>query len=196
MALPASYLALRKRLLLRIGIAAGLLIATAATVIAALDGRVVPSLGAPSPAHRAQQPVQASTTPIPSRSAVGAADNANSLEAALREITLPESVDGKAFEVLVQRPVAGQADSDVAQAVAEESTPAAPAKLPRGPHLQVGIFAQPANAEDLKTKLEAQGFPVYIETRVQVGPFAHRKEADKAREKLKAMGMATIFIAQ
>jgi DedD protein len=60
----------------------------------------------------------------------------------------------------------------------------------------VGIFAQPANAEDLKTKLESQGFPVYIETRVQVGPFTDRKEADKVREKLKAMGMATVFIAQ
>lgn len=195
MALPASYLALRKRLLLRVGIAAGLLIAIAATLIAELEGIVVSSSGTPSAAHRAQQPVQASTIPMAFQNA-GGADSAHSLEAALRDITLPESVDGKAFEVLVQRSIVEQADSEVAPAAAGASTPAAPAKLPRGPHLQVGIFAQPANAEDLKTKLEAQGFPVYIETRVQVGPFAHRKEADKAREKLKAMGMATIFIAQ
>lgn len=195
MALPASYLALRKRLLLRIGIAAGLSIAIAATLIPELEGGVVSSIGPPSPSHRAQQPVPESTMSMASQSAVGP-DSAHSLEAALRDITLPESVDGKAFEVLVQRSVAGQIDSDVAQAAAGTSTPAAPAKLPRGPHLQVGIFAQPANAEELKTELEAQGFPVYIETRVQVGPFAHRKEADKMRAKLKAMGMATIFIAQ
>lgn len=195
MSLPASYLALRKRLLLRIGIAGVLLIASAATLVAWLGGSVGSSISVPTQPHPTPQPVQASAIPLIAPSASGP-DNAYSLAAALHDITLPEPVDGKAFEVLVQRPAVEQADSDSSQAGVEALKPGPPAKLPKGPHLQVGIFAQPGNAEDLKTKLEARGFPVYIETRVQVGPFANRKEAEKVRENLKAMGMATVFIAQ
>lgn len=55
--------------------------------------------------------------------------------------------------------------------------------------LQMGVFSNGANAEELRAKLELAGLPTQIETRVQVGPFASRHEADMAREKLKAMGM-------
>ena len=51
-------------------------------------------------------------------------------------------------------------------------------------------------ARILKAKLEAEGLPVYIESRVQIGPFRNRKEAEAMREKLKADGVATVFIAQ
>jgi len=196
MSLPASYLALRKRLLLRIGIAGVLLIASAAMLIIWLGGAVGSSpISASDQPLQALQSVQASAIPLIAPNQSGT-DNAQLLVAALREITLPEPVDGKFFEVLVQRQAAEQADADSKQPAAEASNPGRAGKLPKGPHLQVGIFAQRTNAEDLKAKLEAQGFPVYIETRVQVGTFANRKEAEKVREKLKAMGMETVFIPQ
>jgi cell division protein FtsN len=69
-------------------------------------------------------------------------------------------------------------------------------KLPAGPYVQVGVFTHPANAAELKARLEAQGIPVVIATRVQVGPFKSRKEAEEMREKLKAMGLASIVINQ
>jgi DedD protein len=55
--------------------------------------------------------------------------------------------------------------------------------------VQVGVFSNHANAEELVTKLQGAGIPAQIESRVQVGPFATRAEADAARAKLKSMGI-------
>ncbi len=55
--------------------------------------------------------------------------------------------------------------------------------------VQVGVFSNHANAEELLHKLHEAGIPAQIESRVQVGPFASRMEADAARAKLKAMGL-------
>lgn len=55
--------------------------------------------------------------------------------------------------------------------------------------VQVGVFNNVANAEELRAKLELAGIPVQIEARVQVGPFKSREEAAAAREKLQALGM-------
>jgi DedD protein len=76
------------------------------------------------------------------------------------------------------------------------SIPAAPAKplaqaLRTPPRfvVQMGVFNNLANAEELRAKLELNGIPAQIEARVQVGPFATREEADAAREKLRALGL-------
>ena len=55
--------------------------------------------------------------------------------------------------------------------------------------LQVGVFSNVANAEELRAKLELHGIPSQIEARVQVGPFKTREEAASAREKLRSLGM-------
>lgn len=55
--------------------------------------------------------------------------------------------------------------------------------------VQVGVFSNHVNAEELVTKLQAAGIPAQIESRVQVGPFASRAEADTARAKLKTLGI-------
>ena len=55
--------------------------------------------------------------------------------------------------------------------------------------LQVGVFSNHANAEELVTRLQQAGIPAQIESRVQVGPFASRQEADAARAKLKTLGI-------
>lgn len=55
--------------------------------------------------------------------------------------------------------------------------------------LQMGVFNNVANAEELRAKLELAGVPAQIEARVQVGPFASREDAEQAREKLRALGM-------
>ncbi|MCL2656741.1 MAG: SPOR domain-containing protein [Betaproteobacteria bacterium] len=55
--------------------------------------------------------------------------------------------------------------------------------------LQVGVFSNPNNAEDLRAKLALAGIPVMLETRVQVGPFKTRDEVVQAQSKLKALGM-------
>jgi DedD protein len=55
--------------------------------------------------------------------------------------------------------------------------------------LQMGVFNNVANAEELRARLELNGIPAQIEARVQVGPFATREEADAARAKLRALGL-------
>lgn len=55
--------------------------------------------------------------------------------------------------------------------------------------VQVGVFSNLANAEELRARLENAGVPAHIEARVHVGPFASREEADRAREKMKAIGV-------
>ena len=55
--------------------------------------------------------------------------------------------------------------------------------------LQVGVFSNTANAEELRAKLELNGIPAQIEARVQVGPFSSRLEAEQARDKLKQLGL-------
>ena len=57
--------------------------------------------------------------------------------------------------------------------------------------VQMGVFNNLANAEELRAKLELNGIPAQIEARVQIGPFSTRQEADAAREKLRALGMET-----
>jgi len=55
--------------------------------------------------------------------------------------------------------------------------------------VQVGVFANPTNAEELRAKLKAAGIPTQVETRVQVGPFNSRQEALAAQARLKSLGM-------
>lgn len=55
--------------------------------------------------------------------------------------------------------------------------------------LQVGVFNNTQNAEELLAKLKKHGIPAQIESRVQVGPFNSAAEAEAARIKLKALGM-------
>jgi cell division protein FtsN len=55
--------------------------------------------------------------------------------------------------------------------------------------VQVGVFANPTNAEELRARLKAAGIPTQVETRVQVGPFNSRQEALAAQARLKSLGM-------
>jgi cell division protein FtsN len=55
--------------------------------------------------------------------------------------------------------------------------------------VQLGVFANQGNAEELRKKLTAAGIPAQLETRVQVGPFKTREEALLAQEKIKALGL-------
>lgn len=55
--------------------------------------------------------------------------------------------------------------------------------------LQVGVFANARNAEELRARLTLAGIPSQAETRVHVGPFRTRTEAVAALAKLKALGL-------
>lgn len=77
-----------------------------------------------------------------------------------------------------------------------ESAPARPiAATAAKPYaLQLGVFSDVANAEELRARLEKAGIRASIEARVQVGPFASKAEADAARVKLRELGIADAML--
>jgi cell division protein FtsN len=85
-------------------------------------------------------------------------------------------------------------------AAAQSPTPTPAPHTPVGPitraveavrqyMLQLGVFSNPVNAEELRAKLSQNGIPAQIESRVQVGPFKTKKEAEETRQKLIALGV-------
>lgn len=78
--------------------------------------------------------------------------------------------------------------ADAAQAHPATPTAAKPYAL------QLGVFSDVANAEELRARLEKAGIRASIEARVQVGPFASRAEADAARVKLRELGIADAML--
>lgn len=69
-----------------------------------------------------------------------------------------------------------------------QATPAVP--NPAGFVVQLGVFNNQANAEELRSRLALAGIPTMVEIRVQLGPFKNRDEALKAQQTLRKLGLA------
>lgn len=87
-----------------------------------------------------------------------------------------------------QSPAASGAASRPPEPRAASRPPTEVAARPFG--LQLGVFTNLANAEEMRAKLAQIGIPATIEARVHAGPFASRAEADAARVKLKEHGIS------
>jgi DedD protein len=61
--------------------------------------------------------------------------------------------------------------------------------------VQMGVFSNVSNAEELRAKLEKAGIPAQIEARVQVGPFASRAEAEAAQKKMTELGLSGLLVS-
>ena len=83
--------------------------------------------------------------------------------------------------------------------------PRAKAKTAEAFVFQLGVFANPDNAKQVRDRAASAGIKSYTEqlkgqqgeqTRVRAGPFLSRGAAEKARDKLKALGMDVGQVAQ
>ena len=109
-------------------------------------------------------------------------------------------------------PASGTADKAVS---ADPTTKKESAKAPDKPRakpkaaetfvFQLGVFANPDNAKQVRDRAASAGIKSYAEqvtgqqgeqTRVRAGPFASRGAAEKARDKLKSLGMDVGQVAQ
>lgn len=117
-----------------------------------------------------------------------------------KPLTLPATAQTASIKPppVIVAPVKPDAPREIARALPERNVPAhAPASRPltqvaegaKRLLVQVGVFGNHANAEELVAKLQGAGIPAHIESHVQIGPFASRAEADAARAKLKALGL-------
>ncbi|MEW5944085.1 MAG: SPOR domain-containing protein, partial [Pseudomonadota bacterium] len=74
--------------------------------------------------------------------------------------------------------------------------PAKPAEAaaPKGYVVQLGVFSNPANAQQLQAKLIEHGIQSYTETRLNVGPFQSKAEADRALAKIRELGINAVVV--
>ncbi|MBU7575742.1 MAG: SPOR domain-containing protein [Hydrogenophaga sp.] len=91
----------------------------------------------------------------------------------------------------------------IAKVVAPKATGAA-AVVPQAHGINVGLFADPANADKAHARLVEAGFPAILQkvespkgelTRVRVGPFASRATADEAAARIRALGLDAVVFA-
>jgi DedD protein len=126
------------------------------------------ALPAPSakPAHGAQKPA-AAPQPAPAKT-----------------LAAPAAQPAKA-----PPPVTKQAETAAIPAAKPAAT-----TTPKGYVVQLGVFTNYANAQQLQERLAQNGIKSYTETRVHVGPFQNKAEADLAQAKIKAMGIGAVVV--
>lgn len=132
------------------------------------------------------------------------------------EAAVPPAATGRAVEAASGKPVPSREDSHrtetppVARHPAEappvtrhpaETPPVArhPADLRGGWWLQLGSFANKANAEKLARTLRAKGIQIQVSSsktrhRVRAGPFADRAAAERVAAQLRAQGQASSIV--
>lgn len=126
---------------------------------------------------------------------------------ATRPASAPAPAPADPPRVLAPAPVAAPAPPPGAASSAKTapSAPSAPSTASGGSDdsgtlrlvVQVGAFAEPARAREVRLKIEAAGLKTYTHvaetsegrrTRVRLGPFSSQAEADKAAARVKALG--------
>lgn len=204
--------ALKKRLIKRIALAAVILACLAATLVVfdsinaplpvpeKLPLRSAPAAAAPAPSE--VPPVVKLEDAVPERSAAAASAP---LEPLPDEKPLTKPATGQLATLRPSAPGALPPYRPQAAAESVHIPPSSPGAVAvRGPApaphtnsmsavrpfgLQLGVFSNLDNAEELRARLEKHGIPATIEARVRAGPFATRAEANAARAKLQELGI-------
>lgn len=133
--------------------------------------------------------------------------------AADKSLGATESLVSEAPAAPAPAPTPATASAAPAQPAATASATAQPDPAPAEPKaaeaterfiVQVGAFADPKLAQQVRLKLERAGMKTYTHvantpdgkrTRVRLGPFASRAEAEKAAAKSKALGVAPAILS-
>lgn len=66
----------------------------------------------------------------------------------------------------------------------------------QGYTVQLGVFANYANAKALQQRLANNGIKAQLETRVQLGPFHDKQEAEEAYRKIRQLGLPAVLVGQ
>ncbi len=218
----AAHSSPRKRAMMIVGVQVGLLLAMALAAMqfsALLHGPGFPLVGAsPSPqtasgkVKELGEVLPALAVPASAPSAAVAPASAASATSAVAQVATPVAMPAS-------RPTssASAASSAPASAVPVAKKPVTqpvtaaktePLKAPSSPNVtalttkrygvNVGLFANPENAQSAQSKLDGAGLPVLRDTlnmprgprfRVRVGPFAAQAEADAAVTRIRALGL-------
>jgi len=164
----------------------------------------------PAPAEPAAEPMaavaEAPQTPAAEPGpetppASAAAGSKSEIKPITRPAPRPESrpvpvvPEGTATPTLPQPPQAVAKPIAPVAPVAPVVRPTRPLAPGQGYLVQMGVFSNIANAEELKGRLDKAGIPAHIEARVQVGPFRSKVEAEAAQKKLAQMGLSGLLLS-
>ncbi|MFN3593170.1 MAG: SPOR domain-containing protein [Thiobacillaceae bacterium] len=191
--------ALRRRALVRLGIAGGItLLALAglwwldkAKTPPAREPPAAPApIVTPPPPQPPPEPLAPEPAPAPPE-APPEAPAAPSLPPPPPRVESPAPVPPRTAPTAPAR--------ETAPTAARPAQPSAPPAPPQGERvyvLQLGVFSNPDNAKQLIERLNREGIRAWSETRVQVGPFSSRAEAEQARATLKRLGLSAVIAPQ
>lgn len=143
-----------------------------------------PRVDAPPPPEVAARPSVPRTPAAPTRVASPSSPVAHSTPAPVAEASVAPAAT----------PTPSTAPAESAAPAPTTPVPPAPPRQFSGYALQAGVFADPRRAEELLARLQNEGIPATIESRVQVGPFKTKAEAAAARTKLTALGIETVLL--
>ncbi len=168
------------------------------------EGPAPATTAARTPAQGASAPILPSAPPAPTPDTVAAA--ARVAQAATEPAIVPAPASPAALPVpavaLAAGPErAGEVVAPAASVAPGAAAPTATARaqgvlIPRaaaaavgsGYLVQIGVFADPANALKAYEQATALGQPAYVQSRVVLGPFADRAAAERARKALQGAG--------
>lgn len=156
-----------------------------------------PSQAVPLASPAASEPAESPATPaVADAGAVPTALGAASAAAApiAAPVAAPLSTASPPVPVSAPAPVEAPVEAKAAPSAADESV----RPRPKGTFVNVGLFADPANARRVQERLAAAKLPVLVDpvessrgtlSRIRVGPFADKAQAEKAAAKVRALGL-------
>lgn len=196
--------ATKKRLLARVGVA-GLLIVVLIAVLALFESYSKRELAPTSAVTQAPIPIAPSAPPAvqsaerPIGTPAPPAEQPAGKEADFKQaMEPPAEPEDTAAPTLAPRPsqrrkAAAAASRFVPAGGPEEAAVIQPPRpspaLAAGFVIQLGVFTNVSNAEELHARLTRSGIPSQIEARVFAGPFKSKEDAEAAQAKLKSVGL-------
>lgn len=157
-------------------------LAEAAASPTTLAASAQPKASAPAPASGKTSKASETPTPVPTASA------------ARKKASAAEEPKAKAPKA--KAPVAS-----AAQGNGKAIDPLTPVGTAKGHYINVGLFADEANARKAQAKLLNEGLPAFrqeLDTangkriRVRVGPYANRAQAEQAAQSIQALGLEAV----
>lgn len=178
--------------------AASAALGTASAPVAAASSPAVaaPQLAASAPVQAASAPAHAASAPIP----IAKPTKAVATKPATGSASAP-STSKPTHQPAAKAKASPTAKSASAPAVAASKTPPAVQRY----YINVGLFAQEANARKAHTTLQDAGITAFtqefktpkgLRIRVRAGPYDSQAEADSAAEKIRALGLDAIPFSQ
>ncbi|MBN9626345.1 MAG: sporulation protein [Acidovorax sp. SCN 65-28] len=153
-----------------------------------------PPASAPPAAAKASTPVTKASAPKPATPA-----------ASTRAPTAAASTQAPTRREAASRPVASAKPKAPAAAASSADTALPTVGTAPGYYINVGLFAEEANARKTQARLLNEGLPAFRQElnnskgrriRVRVGPYATRAQADTAAEAIRAMALDAVVFKQ